>query len=93
MEPDIENMMMNEYLEYEAAKERQLWDDVRSRRSPTNYNEMNVDSSHLCFLPVQPYYKNYLVSTNESNNVDIQNMTISEYNLYIAKQGLGINPL
>ncbi|GJU20319.1 hypothetical protein Tco_1153661 [Tanacetum coccineum] len=27
MEPDIENMTMNEYLEYEAAKERRLWDD------------------------------------------------------------------
>ncbi|GKA10998.1 hypothetical protein Tco_0690431 [Tanacetum coccineum] len=27
MEPDIENMTMNEYLEYEAMKERQLWDD------------------------------------------------------------------
>ncbi|GKA82217.1 hypothetical protein Tco_0788965, partial [Tanacetum coccineum] len=46
MEPDIENMTMNEYLEYEAAKERQLWDDVRSRRSPTNYNEADVDSFH-----------------------------------------------
>ncbi|GJX94399.1 hypothetical protein Tco_0348985 [Tanacetum coccineum] len=27
MEPDIENMTLSEYLEYEAAKERQLWDD------------------------------------------------------------------
>ncbi|GJZ76981.1 hypothetical protein Tco_0641653 [Tanacetum coccineum] len=27
MEPDIENMTMNEYLEYEDVKERQLWDD------------------------------------------------------------------
>ncbi|GJT01413.1 hypothetical protein Tco_0822582 [Tanacetum coccineum] len=44
MEPDIQNMTMNEYLEYEAAKERQVWDDVRSRRSPTNYNEADVDS-------------------------------------------------
>ncbi|GJX97567.1 hypothetical protein Tco_0353365 [Tanacetum coccineum] len=111
MEPDIENMTMNEYLEYEAAKERQLWDDVRSRRSPTNYNEADVDSFHRnksktfsypyshnltpphpCFLPAQPYSKNYLVSTNESNDVDIENMTIAEYNLYIAKQCLGMNP-
>ncbi|GJV59534.1 hypothetical protein Tco_1465634 [Tanacetum coccineum] len=46
MEPDIENMMMNEYLEYEAAKERKLWDDVRSRKSPTNYDNANVDSFH-----------------------------------------------
>ncbi|GJW30816.1 hypothetical protein Tco_0047691 [Tanacetum coccineum] len=111
MEPDIENKTMNEYLEYEAAKERQLWDDVRSRRSPTNYNEADVNSFHRnkktfsypyshnltpphpCFPPVQPYPKNYLVSTNESNDVDIENMTISEYNLYVAKQGLGMNPL
>ncbi|GJW80090.1 hypothetical protein Tco_0144065 [Tanacetum coccineum] len=46
MEPDIENMTMSEYLKYEAAKERRLWDDVRSRRSPTNYNEADVDSFH-----------------------------------------------
>ncbi|GKA19401.1 hypothetical protein Tco_0699316, partial [Tanacetum coccineum] len=46
MEPDIENMTMSEYLEYEAAKKRRLRDDVRSRRSPTNYNEANVDSFH-----------------------------------------------
>ncbi|GJY98233.1 hypothetical protein Tco_0515143 [Tanacetum coccineum] len=28
-----------------------------------------------------------------SNDVDIENMTIAEYNLYVAKQGLGMNPL
>ncbi|GJV01797.1 putative reverse transcriptase domain-containing protein [Tanacetum coccineum] len=27
MEPDIENMTISKYLEYEAAKERRLWDD------------------------------------------------------------------
>ncbi|GKC88396.1 hypothetical protein Tco_1149045, partial [Tanacetum coccineum] len=112
MEHDIENMMISEYLEYEAAKERRLWDDARSKRSPTYYNEGNVDSFHRnksktfsypyshnltpphpCFLPVQPYPKNYFVSTNESNDVDNENMTIAEYNLYVAKQGLGMNPL
>nr|GFB30702.1 hypothetical protein [Tanacetum cinerariifolium] len=112
IEPDIENMTMNEYLEYEAAKERQLWDDVRSRRSPTNYDEADVDSFHRnknktfsypyshnlthpypCFLPVQPYLTNYLVSTNERNDVDIKNMTIAKYNLYVVKQSLGMNPL
>ncbi|GKA13805.1 hypothetical protein Tco_0693451 [Tanacetum coccineum] len=46
MEPDIENMMISEYLEYEVAKERRLWDNFRSRRSPTNYNEADVDSFH-----------------------------------------------
>ncbi|GJZ59287.1 hypothetical protein Tco_0615103 [Tanacetum coccineum] len=112
MEPDIENMTMNEYLEYEAAKKRRLWDDVRSKRSPINFNEADVDSFHRnksktfrypyshkltpprpCFLPVQRYPKNYLVSTNERNDVDIENMTIAEYNLYVAKQGLGMNQL
>ncbi|GJW60316.1 hypothetical protein Tco_0109651 [Tanacetum coccineum] len=46
MEHDIENMTISEYLEYEAAKERRLWGDVRSRRSLTNYNEADVDSFH-----------------------------------------------
>ncbi|GJU94743.1 hypothetical protein Tco_1319499 [Tanacetum coccineum] len=112
MEPDIENMTISEYLEYEAAKERNLWDDVRSRRSPTHYDEADFSSSlqnksntfcypyshnitppDPCLLHVQPYPKNYLVSTNESNDEDIENMTIAEYNLYVAKQGLGMNPL
>nr|GEV25840.1 zinc finger, CCHC-type [Tanacetum cinerariifolium] len=44
MKPNIKNMTLNEYLEYEAEKERQLWDNVRSRRSPTNYDEADVDS-------------------------------------------------
>ncbi|GJZ62931.1 zf-CCHC domain-containing protein [Tanacetum coccineum] len=44
MEPDTENMTISEYLEYKAVKERRVWDDVRSRRSPTKYNEENVDS-------------------------------------------------
>ncbi|GKA91746.1 hypothetical protein Tco_0813671, partial [Tanacetum coccineum] len=34
------------YPEYEAANKRRLWDDVRSRRSPINYNEVDVDSFH-----------------------------------------------
>ncbi|GKC62502.1 hypothetical protein Tco_1095100, partial [Tanacetum coccineum] len=112
MELDTENMTISEYLEYKAAKERRLWDDVQSRRSPTKYNEADVDSFHRnksktfsypyshnltplypCFLLVQPYPKNYLVSTNERNDVDIENMTIVEYNLYVAKQGPGRNPL
>ncbi|GJY74259.1 hypothetical protein Tco_0478690 [Tanacetum coccineum] len=87
MKPNIESMRINEYLVYEAAKKRQLWDNVRSRRSPTNYDEAYFDSFHQnksntfnypfshnllpphpCSLPVQPYPKNYLVSTNVSND-------------------------
>ncbi|GKB66392.1 hypothetical protein Tco_0927804, partial [Tanacetum coccineum] len=112
MKPDIENMTLNEYLEYEAVKERRLWDNVRSRRSPNNYDEADVDyfhrnncktfsypyshsltPPHPCFLPVQPYPKNYFLSTNVSNNVDIDNMTIAEYNLYVVKRGQDKNPL
>ncbi|GJU63907.1 hypothetical protein Tco_1245742 [Tanacetum coccineum] len=46
MKPAIENLTITEYLEYEAAKERQLWDNVRSKRSPTNYDEADFDSFH-----------------------------------------------
>ncbi|GJU95167.1 hypothetical protein Tco_1319923 [Tanacetum coccineum] len=46
MKPDIENMTLNEYLEYEAEKERRLWDNVRSRRCPNNYDEADIDSFH-----------------------------------------------
>ncbi|GJU73604.1 hypothetical protein Tco_1265009 [Tanacetum coccineum] len=86
IEPDIENMTLNGYLDYEAEKERRLWDNVRSRRSPTNYDEADVDSfhqnksktfsypyshsltpPHLCFLAVQPYLKNYFLSTNDND--------------------------
>ncbi|GJS72668.1 hypothetical protein Tco_0705509 [Tanacetum coccineum] len=78
MEPDIENMTLDEYREYEAEKERRLWDDVRFRRSLTYYNEADVDSFHR---------------NKKSKDVDIENMTIAEYNIYVAKQGLGMNPL
>ncbi|GJV09831.1 hypothetical protein Tco_1351372 [Tanacetum coccineum] len=43
---DIENMTLDEYRKYEAEKERRLWDDVRSKRSPTYYNEADVDYFH-----------------------------------------------
>nr|GEV01985.1 hypothetical protein [Tanacetum cinerariifolium] len=39
MELDIENMTLNEYLEYEAEKERRLWDNVRSKSSPTRKSQ------------------------------------------------------
>ncbi|GJV15208.1 retrovirus-related pol polyprotein from transposon TNT 1-94 [Tanacetum coccineum] len=80
MKPDFKNMTICEYLEYEAAKGRRLWDDVRSRRSPTHYDETDFNSFHrnksntfyypyshyLPTPPVQPYPKNYLVSTMDS---------------------------
>ncbi|GKD09793.1 hypothetical protein Tco_1189478 [Tanacetum coccineum] len=46
MEPDIENMTLNEYFEYEAEKERRLWRNVRSKSSPTRYEGADFTSSH-----------------------------------------------
>ncbi|GJW81966.1 hypothetical protein Tco_0145941 [Tanacetum coccineum] len=46
MKPDIENMTLSEYLEYEAKKERRLRRDVRSRSSPTRYEGVDFNSSH-----------------------------------------------
>ncbi|GKA80678.1 reverse transcriptase domain-containing protein [Tanacetum coccineum] len=46
MEPDIENMTLNEYLKYEVEKERQFRMNVRSKRSPTKYEEADFDSFH-----------------------------------------------
>ncbi|GJY79964.1 hypothetical protein Tco_0492715 [Tanacetum coccineum] len=105
MEPDIENMTLNEYLKYEAEKERQLRRNVRSKRIPTKYEEVDFDyfqrdkSStfsypyyhdlrplHPCFQSAQPYTEDGLVSSNKSDKVDIDSMTIAEYELYIAKQ-------
>ncbi|GJY37141.1 hypothetical protein Tco_0422519 [Tanacetum coccineum] len=59
MEPDIESMTLNEYLKYEAEKER------RSKR----------------------------MSPNKSDEVNIDNMIIAEYELYIAKHDPMNNPL
>ncbi|GJU26538.1 hypothetical protein Tco_1165159 [Tanacetum coccineum] len=100
MEPDFDNMTINEYLEYEAEMERRLR-NVQSKRSPTKYEEADFDSFHKnksntvnylyshglppphpCFLPVQPYLEDCLVSTNVSDDVDIESMTIAEYNMY-----------
>ncbi|GJX26397.1 hypothetical protein Tco_0232693, partial [Tanacetum coccineum] len=89
------------------VKERILWDDVRSKRSPTHYDEADFSYSRqnksdtfyypyshdIPPPPIQSYPKNYLVSTEVSNDVDIENMTIAEHNLYVAKQGQDKNTL
>ncbi|GJW57726.1 hypothetical protein Tco_0104457 [Tanacetum coccineum] len=46
MEPDIENMTLNEYLEYEAKKERRSWRNARSKSSLTRYEGADINSSH-----------------------------------------------
>ncbi|GJZ54108.1 hypothetical protein Tco_0608993 [Tanacetum coccineum] len=81
MEPDFENMTINEYLKYEAEMERRLRRNVQTKRSPTKYEVVDFDSFHQdesntfncpyshglppphpCFLPVQPYPEDCLVS-------------------------------
>ncbi|GJW00399.1 retrovirus-related pol polyprotein from transposon TNT 1-94 [Tanacetum coccineum] len=46
IKPNIENMTINEYLKYEAEKERRLWRNVRSKSSPTSYKGADFNSSH-----------------------------------------------
>ncbi|GJS62207.1 hypothetical protein Tco_0656991 [Tanacetum coccineum] len=88
MEPDIENMTLNEYLEYEAEKERRL------RRNDVEIDKYHdLPPLHPCFQSTQLYTEDGLVSYNESDEVDIDSMTIEEYELYIAKQGPRKNPL
>nr|GEX51673.1 hypothetical protein [Tanacetum cinerariifolium] len=41
--PDIENMMLEEYLKYEPKKEGQLWKSIRSKGSPTKNDEVDID--------------------------------------------------
>ncbi|GJR90152.1 hypothetical protein Tco_0214163 [Tanacetum coccineum] len=65
-----ENMSLT-VLEFEAEKERRLWDNLRSKSSPTR--------------PSQPHNECGYESPNTNNKVDID-MTIAEYNLYIARQ-------
>ncbi|GJU51510.1 hypothetical protein Tco_1221065 [Tanacetum coccineum] len=121
MEHDIENMTMNEYLEYEAKMERRLRKSARSKRNPTIYEEANFNSFHQdkssafdypyyhedieinkyhglpplhpCFELDQPYIEDGLLSSNMSNEVYIDSITIAEYELYIAKQCLKKDPL
>ncbi|GJU49702.1 hypothetical protein Tco_1219257 [Tanacetum coccineum] len=100
MDPDIENITLSEYLEYEAEKER------RSKRNPTKYDEADFDSFHQdksstfdypyyhdlpplrpSFQSSQPYIEDGLVSSNKSDEVDIDSMTLAEYELYITKSG------
>nr|GEY67605.1 retrotransposon protein [Tanacetum cinerariifolium] len=54
MEPDIKNMTLNEYLEYEAVKEMRLWDNVQSKSSPTRNERADFNFSHRDKKVIQP---------------------------------------
>ncbi|GKA53935.1 hypothetical protein Tco_0752884 [Tanacetum coccineum] len=95
MKPEFENMTLNEYLEYEAAKERRL----RTFNYPYYHEDIEIDKYHgfpplhPCFQSAQPYTEDGLLSSYESDEMDIDSMTIAEYELYIDKQGQRKNPL
>ncbi|GKD58439.1 hypothetical protein Tco_1295948 [Tanacetum coccineum] len=87
-EPDIENMTLTEYLEYEVKKERRL------RRDDVKINKYYPLPPLLsCFQPSQPHTKCGYESPDENKEVDIDSMTIAEYELYVAKQSLRKNRL
>ncbi|GJV02110.1 hypothetical protein Tco_1335679 [Tanacetum coccineum] len=77
MEPDIKNMTISEYLEYEAAKKG----DYGMMFDPEEVQHIIMRRMLTLFTGIR------------SNDVDIENITIAEYNLYVAKQSLGMNSL
>nr|GEV06134.1 hypothetical protein [Tanacetum cinerariifolium] len=71
IEPDIENMTLDEYCEYEAEKERRLWDNDRFKNSPTRQNK-NILNDHSCsftprFFAQSPNTPNTHVDKKDSN--------------------------
>ncbi|GJY33965.1 hypothetical protein Tco_0418434 [Tanacetum coccineum] len=56
----------------------------QDERNTFNYPySHDLPPPHPCFLLVQPLPEDCLVSTNVSDDVDIESMTIAEYNLYV----------
>nr|GEZ02342.1 hypothetical protein [Tanacetum cinerariifolium] len=72
IKPHSENMTIN-YLEYEVEMERRLR-NVQFKISPKKYEGADFDSFHQNKL-----------STNVSDDVDIESMTIVEYNIIEAE--------
>ncbi|GJT00470.1 hypothetical protein Tco_0821639 [Tanacetum coccineum] len=83
MEPDIENMTINEYLEYEADKKRQLWRNIQSKSSPTRppqpHNECGYESpdENDDFVAQPPHTPNTPVDKKDSEFYDI----LDDFNL------------
>ncbi|GJU41316.1 hypothetical protein Tco_1194273 [Tanacetum coccineum] len=79
VEPDIENMTLEEYLN-RTFDYPYYYEDIVIN----NYYELHP--LHLCFQPPQPSTKVGFVSPNESDEVDTNSMTIAKYELYMARQ-------
>ncbi|GJW93672.1 hypothetical protein Tco_0173344 [Tanacetum coccineum] len=52
MEPDIENMMLDEYREYETEKERRLWDNYLEEDQEDDGDDR--DTFDMTFTPLIP---------------------------------------
>ncbi|GJU88338.1 hypothetical protein Tco_1300761 [Tanacetum coccineum] len=103
MEPDINNMMLNEYLMH---KERHgdLARNYTSKKSVSlmrNRFLIYLDSNEkdeeycslppllLCFHTPQPCTKFNSISHNVENEIDFDSMTLADYDLYMAMQKIG----
>nr|GFD25714.1 hypothetical protein [Tanacetum cinerariifolium] len=105
MEPDIDNMTLNEYLMYEGSHrdlDRSCTFSNRfacSKIAPMNcrilvYPDSDEEDEEYCMLPLLPPYfpspqpctKFNSISYNVKNEVDVDNMTVEEYDLYMAIQ-------
>nr|GEW13265.1 hypothetical protein [Tanacetum cinerariifolium] len=79
MEPHIENMTLDEYREYEAEKERQLRDNVRSKDSPTRYKGTEFNSSHRDKSDVDLEKEDAQVEDDDDRNTyDIWDITVED---------------
>ncbi|GKB63030.1 hypothetical protein Tco_0919216 [Tanacetum coccineum] len=85
-EPDIENMTLNEYLEYEDKKESVTLDYLYYCKEVKIKKYYALHPLLLCFQPSKPHTKCGYGSLDESDEMDIDSMTITEYELNIAKQ-------
>ncbi|GKC22149.1 hypothetical protein Tco_1024299 [Tanacetum coccineum] len=75
MEPNIENITLDEYREYATENERRLQDNVRSKNSPTRYKGAEFNSSHhdkSVTLDFTHYYEDALLDgARESSEWDV----------------------
>ncbi|PWA93731.1 hypothetical protein CTI12_AA048120 [Artemisia annua] len=79
IEPDIELMTLNEYLEYEHEKEARIMRNLRSRR----FTARPPPPMPVYQSPVG-YSNRHYVSPQVFDELDMGNMTIQEYEWYIA---------
>ncbi|PWA52606.1 EGF-like domain-containing protein [Artemisia annua] len=89
MGPDIDNMTLNEYLEYEREKEEACMRNLRYRRSSTR-----LPPTKPVYQSPKTYTNRCYVSPHVYDEMDMDNMTIQEYERFIAnhcREEIGLN--